>query len=183
MKKEKYANNGVMLSTASAKVGDTVELTYMGLLKNSGATQVKVHIGYNESWENAETLDMELKDQVFSVALVIKKSGTLNCAFVDPLGNWDNNSGENYSFRTVNATKAAARSKAIGTTDEAPPKIATKPKKAVATKSDAKPKKAAESKKATKPTKTQEPKAEESKKADAKKTTKTKTSAAKKTTK
>ena len=106
MKKGIYDENGVKLSKQSAKIGDKVELIYNGLLKNSGATEVKAHIGYNEGWDEIQTLDMELKDDAFTVSLTLTNSGTLKCAFVDPLGNWDNNSGENYSFKVAKTTQA-----------------------------------------------------------------------------
>ncbi len=106
MKKGIYDENGVKLSKQSPKIGDKVELIYNGLLKNSGATEVKAHIGYNEGWDEIQTLDMELKDDAFTVSLTLTNSGTLKCAFVDPLGNWDNNSGENYSFKVAKTTQA-----------------------------------------------------------------------------
>lgn len=99
MKKNTYMENGVVLSKASVKVGDEVELKYNGLLKNAGAQELKVHFGYNDTWEDPETLDMTLNEDCFTVQILLKKAGTLNCAFVDPAGNWDNNSGANYSFK------------------------------------------------------------------------------------
>lgn len=106
MKKGIYEENGVKFSKQSVKIGDKVELIYNGLLKNSGATALKAHIGYNEGWEEPQTIEMELKDEAFTVSLTLAKTGTLNCAFVDPMGNWDNNSGDNYSFKVAKATAA-----------------------------------------------------------------------------
>lgn len=126
MKKGIYEENGVKLSKLSPKMGDTVELLYTGLLKNSGATAVKAHFGYNEGWEDAQTIEMDLKDDAFAVSLTLAKAGTLNCAFVDPAGNWDNNSGMNYSFKIAKAVAAKKTSKAKSTAAE---KSAAKAKK------------------------------------------------------
>lgn len=128
MKKGIYEENGVKLSKKTLKAGDTIELSYTGLLKNSGAKDVKVHFGYNESWEDSQTVDMELRDDAFVVSLTLAKAGTFSCAFVDPIGNWDNNSGMNYSFKVA---KAAA-------------KKTTKTRSAPAKKSPAKAKKSTE---------------------------------------
>lgn len=106
MKKGMYEENGVILSKKSPKAGETVELRYTGLLKTSGAAAVKAHIGYNENWEDVRTIDMELKDDAFTVSITLDRAGTLNCAFVDPVGSWDNNSGNNYSFRIAKAAAA-----------------------------------------------------------------------------
>lgn len=105
MKKSTYIDNGVVLSKAAIKAGEEVEIKYFGLLKNAGARELKVHLGYNEAWEDAETLDMAFAEDCFSARIQLKKAGTLHCAFVDPAGNWDNNSGANYSFK-VSATRA-----------------------------------------------------------------------------
>ncbi|MGI6085864.1 MAG: carbohydrate-binding protein [Acetivibrionales bacterium] len=111
MRKKSFKENGVVFSYPAARVGEIAEILYTGLLKNSGATQVKAHIGYNENWDEAETLEMELKDDAFSVGFPLKMAGSLNCAFVDPLGNWDNNSGLNYSLKVAKATTKTAEKK------------------------------------------------------------------------
>jgi hypothetical protein len=115
MRKGIYEENGVKLSKKTLKAGDTIELSYTGLLKNSGAKEVKVHFGYNESWEDSQTVDMDLKDDAFVVSLTLTKAGTLNCAFVDPIGNWDNNSGNNYSFKISKGAAAGKTTRAKST--------------------------------------------------------------------
>ena len=101
MKTINYEENGVKLSKKTSKVGDTVKLFYDGLLKKSGASQVKVHTGYNDEWEEADYIDMVPEGEAFVTEVTIKKHGYFNCAFVDPAGNWDNNSGANYSFKVT----------------------------------------------------------------------------------
>lgn len=173
MKKGIYEENGVKLSKQSCKMGDMVELVYTGLLRNSGATALKAHIGYNEGWEEAQTIEMELKDDAFTVNLALAKAGTLNCAFVDPLGNWDNNSGENYSFKVA---KAPASKKPVAS-KKAPTAKSETEKKTTSKKTATKAKKASE-------TKESELKKAKKEAAPAMKTDKTKvTSAAKKTVK
>ena len=127
MNKQVFKEHGVVFSCAAAKVGEKVEITYTGLLKNSGATEVKAHIGYNELWEEAETIEMQLKDDAFVASIELAQAGSLNCAFVDSVGNWDNNSGANYSFTVAKATtkKATSRTKKATETTNATAKTKT----------------------------------------------------------
>lgn len=104
MKKETYSNCGISVSKALIKAGDEIELKYSGLLKQAGAGELMIHLGYNDNWEEAETLPMTAINDAFAVRILVKKARTLNCAFVDPLGNWDNYSGANYSFK-ITASK------------------------------------------------------------------------------
>lgn len=179
MKKQVFEENGVIFSCAAAKAGETVEIIYTGLLKNSGATDVKVHIGYNELWENAETIDMELKDDAFVASVKIAQAGSLNCAFVDSIGNWDNNSGVNYSLAVAKKTSRKTTTTRARKTAETEEASATK--KAAAkktTKTTAK--KATATKKAT-TTKTAAKKTTTAKKTTSSKAASTKTTTAKKT--
>lgn len=167
MKKQVFEKHGLIFSCATAKVGETVEIIYTGLLKNSGATEVNVHIGYNELWDDAETINMQLKDDAFVASFKLAQAGILNCAFVDSIGNWDNNSGTNYSLpvaktaRKTTAAKKTTTSKAAASKTTAAKKTTTA--KAAATKttaakktttSKAAPKKTAAAKKTTRTKKT-----------------------------
>lgn len=171
MNKQVFKEHGVVFSCAAAKVGEKVEITYTGLLKNSGATEVKAHIGYNELWEKAETIEMQLKDDAFVASIELAQAGSLNCAFVDSVGNWDNNSGANYSFTVAKATTKKATSRTKKATENT--KATAKTKTTVASKKTAS-KKAASKKASTKATST--------KKSATAKAADTKSTAAKKTT-
>ena len=92
-----YADNGVSVTGGSG----SMELEYDGLLSRSGAEELFAVVGYgnNLKWEDSETYAMQkLENQVFKVSIPVKRSGNLNMAFKDNAGNWDNNSGMNYSF-------------------------------------------------------------------------------------
>lgn len=110
MKKGLYEENGIRLSKSALRVGDEVTLTYWGLLKDSGARSVKVHIGYNETWENSAYIEMEPSDAGFTASIALVQAGVFHFAFIDPAGNWDNNTGKDYSI-PVAAKKAARSSK------------------------------------------------------------------------
>lgn len=119
-----YAGNGVVLSKATLYVGDTVTLSYSGLLVASGADQIYAHIGYNENWEERAFVPMNNEDGVFVAPVKILLPGKLNISFKDSASNWDNNSSENYVFKT--SKKAAKADKAGDVKEE---KAAVKPAK------------------------------------------------------
>lgn len=105
MKKGIYEANGIYLSKSSPKVGDQLEIIYSGLLATSGAQQVRIHYGYNETWENAEYIDMTADSDGFKAVIPLGRKGALNFAFLDPIGNWDNYSGNNYSVEVKTPRK------------------------------------------------------------------------------
>jgi hypothetical protein len=110
MKKGIYEANGILMSKASPKVGDQMEITYSGLLMTSGAQHVRIHLGYNEAWENAEYIDMTADAEGFKAVITLGQPGMFNFAFLDPAGNWDNNSGNNYSVEVKTSKKAKKES-------------------------------------------------------------------------
>jgi hypothetical protein len=102
------ANNStsVKISKASISAGDEVTITYTGdLAKNEN---VCAHVGYGDSWENKEFIPMTLEKNVCKATIKISSSDCLKICFKDVQDNWDNNSGNNYSFE-VTVKKAPAK--------------------------------------------------------------------------
>ncbi len=95
-----YSNNGVQLSEVK-ETPNVLKLTYSGLLARNGAGEIYSVIGYgdNQSWEDTNYFPMNKVDsQTFELVFPINKTGNINIAFKDGFNNWDNNSGNNYSF-------------------------------------------------------------------------------------
>lgn len=109
MKNGIYSANGIILSKDEPKEGDQLEISYHGLLAASGAKKVIVHTGYDVTWENPAYIDMQSDGGVFKVSIALERPGVLNFAFTDPLGNWDNNSGDNYSVSIAQKKRGAAK--------------------------------------------------------------------------
>lgn len=107
-----YADNGVILSKSSLNVGEEVLFSYTGLLAQSGADQIFVHIGYGESWQEKAFVPMENDNGVFKAAVKAVLPGTLNFSFKDSANNWDNNSSSDYSI--IVSEKAKRSTKASG---------------------------------------------------------------------
>ena len=94
-----FEENGVILNKKIIREGSSVELEYNGLLAKSGAKEVYAHLGYNEKWDGISDIPMEYTEGSFKAEIELASPGTLNIAFVDKANNWDNNSGDNYSFK------------------------------------------------------------------------------------
>jgi len=93
-----YHKNGVIVTPNVIADGDNVTVTYKGLLYNSGANHVYMHVGYGDNWDNVSDIKMEKTSNGFVAKIPVKGHEQLNMAFKDCAGNWDNNSGRNYRF-------------------------------------------------------------------------------------
>lgn len=93
-----YIANGVIITPNVIAHGDNAKVLYKGLLYNSGADQVFMHVGYGDEWNQIKDVKMERTVEGFEAMIPIESHDKLNMAFKDSAGNWDNNSGRNYSF-------------------------------------------------------------------------------------
>lgn len=132
-----YAENGVYLSKSALKIGDTVTLTYDGLLATSGADNIFAHVGYGHEWEHSGFIPMEFENGVFKANFKISLSGSLNISFKDSANNWDNNSLKNYVFEVAAKAKSVSKKAPSETKKAAAPKKPAAPKKASAAKKTA----------------------------------------------
>lgn len=95
-----YLSGGVRGGSGGPSSRSVFKITYNGLLARSGATAVVAHVGFNSGWENVVDYPMEKTPRGFEASVFILEGvNTLNVCFRDPAGNWDNNSGANYTFR------------------------------------------------------------------------------------
>lgn len=93
-----YYKNGVIITPNVLAEGDKATVTYKGLLYNSGAERVYMHVGYGDKWNKGTDIQMTKTEDSFEATLPITSNDKLNLAFMDGIGNWDNNSGSNYDF-------------------------------------------------------------------------------------
>ena len=94
---DSYSESGVHLKEATT----TLKLVYEGILAKSGAQEIYTVIGYgdNRAWDNVEEYSMnKTEGQAFELIFPVKKTADINLVFKDSMGNWDNNSGMNYTF-------------------------------------------------------------------------------------
>lgn len=91
------SDNGVQLHN----VPSMMRIVYDGLLVQGGAVEIHAVVGYgdNGNWQEVEEFPMvKTSGQSFELLTQRKKSGNVNIVFRDGIGNWDNNTGQNYVF-------------------------------------------------------------------------------------
>lgn len=96
--KRLYRKNGIMINPGTLHRDQHVKILYDGLLNQNGATHVYAHVGFDKEWNNEQDYPMVKKSNGFEVRIQVEDANTLNVAFKDCANNWDNNSGQNYTF-------------------------------------------------------------------------------------
>lgn len=88
---------GISITPIPATEGETISITYDGLLAKSGAENVYTHLGYgsNDSWTGIEDIPMSRIPQGWTCD-ILPKDERLNFCFHDGANNWDNNYGHNW---------------------------------------------------------------------------------------
>ncbi len=82
-----------------------VVVTYNGFLSNPDTKSIYVHLGYkdiNGSWIDISNVEMSKNlNDIFEATVPVKNKSTVNFAFYNEDGIWDNNNGKNYSLATT----------------------------------------------------------------------------------
>lgn len=97
---------GIEVTPDIIKAGDLVRIQYNGLLAQSGADQVYVHVGYGDRWEYVSDYPMQKTANGWQKVLSVEHPGSLNFCFKDSANNWDNNNGLNWSVSINNNLRA-----------------------------------------------------------------------------
>lgn len=92
--------DGVVVDPTPITSGEEITIFYNGLLATSGASQVYVHVGYGlaADWRQVQDLRMSRTGWGFVKTLEMPDEDRFNFCFHDGYGNWDNNSGVNWSY-------------------------------------------------------------------------------------
>ncbi len=98
MAKKSYEENGVLLSKKTIYSGDKIKVSYNGLLAQSGAQSIFLHVGFGDEWKECSLVPMNFEQGTFSVELDILNYKNFGICFKDTADNWDNNSRDNYVF-------------------------------------------------------------------------------------
>jgi hypothetical protein len=93
-----YIQNGVSVSPSIPSGGEKAVIKYDGILSKSGAAHVYARVGFGSSWDNMYDYPMQRSEMGFVANIPVLKKDTMNICFKDCANNWDNNSGNNYSF-------------------------------------------------------------------------------------
>lgn len=95
---------GITVDPMPITAGQQVTILYNGLLADSGADQVYLHMGYGLSniWNNVQTVRMSHTGYGWEKSVSVTDTSRLNICFKDSANNWDNNNGVNWSFEIHN---------------------------------------------------------------------------------
>lgn len=97
----KYQDNGIVITPAVPAKGETARIVYSGLLAKSGADKVYVHVGFGDDWKRSTDYRMIKAEDGFEALVPVAIANTMNLCFKDNANNWDNNSGQNYSYTVL----------------------------------------------------------------------------------
>lgn len=75
-----------------------VKISYTGDLFQTGNSDVYLHYGFGENWEDLKDVKMQKTELGFQSEIYLSNKNTLNFCFKTSNNNWDNNNGENYIF-------------------------------------------------------------------------------------
>ena len=103
-----YGKNGILTDHELVRNGDNLKIIYDGLLAQSGAEHVYLHIGEGEWFFNEQYVKMNrVEDKKFEADVHVQPTGeTVNFCFKDCANNWDNNHGNNYILPTAYVNEA-----------------------------------------------------------------------------
>lgn len=93
-----YYKNGLIVTPNVLAEGDEATVIYKGILKESGADEIIMHVGYGEKWNDTQDIKMKKTKEGFETNLSITNDLPLKVAFRDGANNWDNNSSRDYTF-------------------------------------------------------------------------------------
>lgn len=88
----------VFFNTDKLIENTTIKISYTGKFFEDNASQVFLHYGFGENWDNVSEIEMEKTELGFQAELKLPESNFLNFCFRDSDNNWDNNDGVDYSF-------------------------------------------------------------------------------------
>lgn len=97
-------DQGIKVQPTPIIAGQRIEIQYEGLLARSGAQDIFLHAGFgrNNSWDDVTEVRMQRQGNRFMSQMSMENDSRLNFCFRDNAGNWDNNSGRNWSFEIHN---------------------------------------------------------------------------------
>lgn len=90
---------GVTVKALNPQASD-ITVYYNGLLDKSGASQVYLHAGFGDpnQWHNTEDYRMQRTPEGWKKTFNMEDNIVTFC-FRDSANNWDNNNGNNWTFK------------------------------------------------------------------------------------
>ncbi len=99
--------DGVVVDPTPITAGEEITVLYNGLLSQSGADQVYLHVGYGgaRQWQSVSDMRMSRTGWGWVKTLEMPDDSRFNFCFKDSANNWDNNNGVNWSYEIHNGNR------------------------------------------------------------------------------
>ena len=88
----------IFFNTDKLIENSNVKISYTGKFFQDNSTDVFIHYGFGNNWDNLNDVKMEKTDLGFQAELSLGEGETFNFCFRNNNDEWDNNDGKNYIF-------------------------------------------------------------------------------------
>lgn len=88
----------IFFNTDKLTPNTKVKISYTGKFFQDGSTDVSIHYGFGNSWENLVDGEMTKTELGFQIEVELLDKETFNFCLKNEKDEWDNNNGSNYVF-------------------------------------------------------------------------------------
>ena len=89
----------IFFNTDRLTPNTTVKISYTGKFFQDNSTNVYIHYGFGNNWENVVDAEMTKTDLGFQIEIELLDKDTFNFCIKNEKDEWDNNDGNNYIFK------------------------------------------------------------------------------------
>ena len=94
--------DGIIFNTNKLKQNSFVKMTYTGFLNTSKSSKIFAHIGFGPNWQNITDFEMKKSGLGYELTFQLPSQfDSINLAFMNDKNEWDNNFGNDFSFKLV----------------------------------------------------------------------------------
>lgn len=94
--------DGIIFNTNKLKQNSFVKMTYTGFLNTSQSSKIFAHIGFGSNWQNIADFEMRKSGLGYELTFQLPSQfDSINMAFVNDKNEWDNNFGNDFSFKLI----------------------------------------------------------------------------------
>ena len=88
----------IFFNTDKLIENSSVKISYTGKFFQDNSSDVYLHYGFGQNWDNIGEVKMEKTDLGFQTELTLGEGETFNFCLRNGNNEWDNNEGQNYVF-------------------------------------------------------------------------------------
>ena len=89
----------IFFNTDKLVENSKVKISYTGKLFEENSKNVYLHYGYGINWDNISDVEMTKSELGYQAEIELMNSDSLNLCFRNSNNEWDNNNGQNYTFK------------------------------------------------------------------------------------